>query len=168
MNRGLLLTVTEPPPGMEEEFNAWYDEEHLPERLAIPGFRSARRWVGDGPPGAGRYLATYELDCAAVLDSPAYLARLNAPTPWSRRCLGKCVVFRRWACEQRSPGDAGPRAGARALLLDLRGADAAPPAGALQSRRFYDAKGNPAWVALHELGDEPRPTPRGLSRYRAY
>jgi len=57
MRRGLLLTLTEPPPGMEEEFNAWYDEEHLPERLAIPGFRSARRWV------AGRtYLATYELD----------------------------------------------------------------------------------------------------------
>jgi len=38
---------------MEEEFNAWYDSEHLPERLAIPGFRSARE---------GKYLATYELD----------------------------------------------------------------------------------------------------------
>lgn len=38
--RGLLLTLTEPPPGMEEEFNAWYGEEHLPERQA--------------------YLATYE------------------------------------------------------------------------------------------------------------
>ena len=40
---GLLLTLTEPPPAMEEEFNAWYDEEHLAERLAIPGFRSATR-----------------------------------------------------------------------------------------------------------------------------
>ena len=39
-NRGLLLTMTEPPRGMEEEFNAWYDEEHLPERLSIAGFRS--------------------------------------------------------------------------------------------------------------------------------
>src|SRR6185436_12287249 len=29
MNRGLLLTMTEPPPAMEEEFNAWYDTEHL-------------------------------------------------------------------------------------------------------------------------------------------
>jgi hypothetical protein len=45
--RGLLLTMTEPPPAMEEEFNAWYDREHLPERLSIPGFRSARRWVAD-------------------------------------------------------------------------------------------------------------------------
>ncbi len=32
---GLLLTMTEPPPQMEEEFNAWYDTEHLPERLSI-------------------------------------------------------------------------------------------------------------------------------------
>jgi hypothetical protein len=168
MNRGLLLTLTEPPPGMEEEFNAWYDEEHLPERLAIPGFRSARRWVGDGPPGAGRYLATYELDSAAVLDSPAYLARLNAPTPWSRRCLGKCVVFRRWACEQRSPGGAGPHADARALLLDLGSAGDPAPAGVLQSRRFHDPKGSPPWVALHELGDDLRPAPGALLRYRAY
>ena len=46
---------------MEEEFNAWYDSEHLPERLAIPGFRSARRWVCNGT-----YLGTYELDSAGV------------------------------------------------------------------------------------------------------
>jgi hypothetical protein len=39
MKRGLLLTLTEPPAAMEEEFNAWYDTEHLAERLAIPGFR---------------------------------------------------------------------------------------------------------------------------------
>lgn len=44
---GLLLTLTEPPPAMEEELNAWYDEEHLAERLAIPGVRSATRWVAD-------------------------------------------------------------------------------------------------------------------------
>ena len=45
MKRGLLLSLTEPPAAMEKQFNAWYDDEHLPEPLAIPGFRSARRWV---------------------------------------------------------------------------------------------------------------------------
>ena len=73
--RGLLLTITEPPPAMEEEFNAWYDTEHLAERLAIPGFRSAQRWVADVAPGEGRYLATYELDSPEVLSSREYLAR---------------------------------------------------------------------------------------------
>jgi hypothetical protein len=158
-NRGLLLTLTEPPPGMEEEFNAWYDEEHLPERLAIPGFRSARRWVADVPPGQGKYLATYELDSPAVLSSPAYLSFFEKPTPWSRRCLGKAVVFKRWACEQVEPGRADPHPAARALLLN------AEIAGALRVRRFAAASGEQ--IVLCELSDpavEPSP---GLV-YRLY
>lgn len=115
--RGLLLTMTEPPPAMEEEFNAWYDTEHVPERLSIPGFRSARRWVADLAPGEGKYLATYELDSDAVLSSAAYLARFEGATPWTRRCLGKAVVFHRWGCRQTDPGDADPQPTARALLL---------------------------------------------------
>lgn len=143
MNRGLLLTLTEPPPAMEEEFNAWYDEEHLAERLAIRGFRSATRWVADVPPGQGKYLATYELDSLSVLSSPAYLARYNHPTPWSRRCLGKAVAFRRWACEQVEPGTADPHPQARALLLN----GATPKA--LQVRRFVAEAGE--HITLCEL-----------------
>jgi hypothetical protein len=145
MNRGLLLTLTEPPAAMQEEFNAWYDEEHLAERLAIPGFRSARRWVADVPAGAGKYLATYELDSVAVLSSPAYLARFDNPTPWSKRCLGKAVVFKRWACEQVDPGEAGPHAAARALILNTE------IAGALQVRRFVSQEGER--ITLCELAD---------------
>jgi len=47
---------------MEEEFNAWYDSEHLAERLAITGFRSARCWIADCRPGDGKHLATCEID----------------------------------------------------------------------------------------------------------
>jgi hypothetical protein len=143
MNRGLLLTLTEPPPAMEEEFNAWYDEEHLAERLAIPGFRSARRWMADVPPGAGKYLATYELDSPAVLSSEAYLLKFNHPTPWSRRCLGKAVVFKRWLCEQLEPGAADPHPAARILLMS----SIAP--NALQTRRFLAGTGER--IALCEL-----------------
>lgn len=169
---GLLLTMTEPPAHMEEEFNAWYDDEHLPERLAIPGFRSARRWVADVGPGQGKYLATYELDSAAVLGSPAYLERLNRPTPWSKRCLGACVVFRRWACEQQHPGTAGPLAQAGALLLALGDTpDESRPPGVLQSRRFRDPQGSPPWATLHELagaGSAAGSATNGLRLYRAY
>lgn len=165
---GLLLTMTEPPAHMEEEFNAWYDEEHLPERLAIPGFRSARRWVADGAPGTGKYLATYELDSAAVLTSAAYLERLNQPTAWSRRCLGACVVFRRWACEQQHPGAAEPLAQATALLLSVGHApDPSQPPAVLQSRAFHDPQGQPPWATLHELA-VPGPAPTGMRLYRAY
>jgi hypothetical protein len=145
MKRGLLLTITEPPPAMEEEFNAWYDGEHLPERLSIPGFRSALRWVADVKPGEGKYLATYELDSAAVLASREYLAFFENQTPWSRRCLGKAVVFKRWACEQVEPGDADPHPRAAALVMN------AAVAGALQTRRFLAASGER--IALAELAD---------------
>lgn len=159
MTRGLLLTLTEPPPAMEEEFNAWYDGEHLAERLAIPGFRSALRWVAEVPPGEGRYLATYELDSLAVLSSSQYLGRFNNPTPWSRRCLGKAVVFKRWACEQVQPGNADPHPGARALLLN----GVVP--GALQTRRFLASTGEK--ITLCELSDPGAKPSSGLV-YRLY
>jgi len=155
MKRGLLLTLTEPPAAMTEEFNAWYDDEHLPERLAIPGFRSARRWV------SGRtYLATYELDSLAVLSSPAYLARYQNQTPWSRRCLGKCLVFKRWACEQVEPGATEPHAAARGLLFAM---DERPAHGALQARTFAATSGER--ITLHELGTFDH---RTADAYRLY
>jgi hypothetical protein len=141
MNRGLLLTLTEPPKAMEEEFNAWYDSEHIPERLSIPGFRSARRWV------CGKsYLATYELDTPEVLSSSPYLLRYTNPTPWTRRCLGKCVTFKRWACEQIEPGGADPHPAAAGLVFALSPAQLA---GVLQTRRFRAVSGEE--IALYEL-----------------
>jgi hypothetical protein len=152
-HRGLLLTMTEPPPAMEEEFNAWYDDEHMHERLSIPGFRSARRWVADTKPGEGKYLATYELDSLDVLTSPEYLARFQNQTPWSRRCLAKAVVFRRWAMKQLSPGAGDPHPAARALLLV--GAESPTEAlvvpEALQARHFVDEAGKPPYAGLYEL-----------------
>ena len=153
MSRGLLLTMTEPPSAMEEEFNAWYDTEHLPERLAITGFRSAKRWVADVAPGGGKYLATYELDSPSVLHSAEYLARFEGATPWTRRCLGKAVVFRRWACEQTDPGQADPHPLAKALLVIAAEAPIEPlgVAGALQVRHFLASAGTPRHIALVEM-----------------
>lgn len=150
-HRGLLLTMTEPPAAMDEEFNAWYHDEHLPERLAITGFRSARRWVADLAPGEGRYLATYELDSPQVLASAEYLARFEGATPWTRRCLGKAVLFKRWACEQM--GAAEPHPLAQALLMvaaeaPITGLDVP---GALQLRYFNASVGVPRYIALAEL-----------------
>ncbi len=159
--RGLLLTMTEPPAAMDEEFNAWYESEHLPERLSIPGFRSARRWVADCAPGEGKYLATYELDSLGVLSSAGYLARFEGATPWTKRCLGKTVVFRRWACEQVEPGtaDAQPSARAVALVLGAQPLQDFTPPGTLQRRRFVASAGEPRHVTLFELASSASVTP---------
>jgi hypothetical protein len=157
MKRGLLLTLTEPPPGMEEEFNAWYDEEHLPERLAIPGFRSARRWVSDRT-----YLATYELDSPEVLQSAAYLARYQNQTPWSKRCLGKTVAFKRWACEQVEPGEADPHPAAKGLIFAM---EPAKFSGVLQSRRFVADSGES--IVLYELASAEQTPARVYRLYKS-
>ncbi len=172
---GLLLTMTEPPADMDEEFNAWYDTEHMAERLAIPGFISARRWVfAKARPGSGKYLATYELTSPDVLSTPEYLAHVGEHfTPWSKRCLAKATLFRRWAATQTLPGTALPAPEAKAKALMLAAGDtpagheaefnkwydeehlpmlAAVP-GVLSARRFFDPAGKPRHIALYELAD---------------
>jgi hypothetical protein len=64
MPRYILTVATSPLPGREDEFNRWYDEVHLAEVLAVPGFGSAARFVADGEPAgtAPRYLAIYDID----------------------------------------------------------------------------------------------------------
>lgn len=72
-------------PDMRAEFEHWHTHEHFPERLALPGFQRATRWAAvDGREG---FFILYELQTHAALSSPEYLARLNAPTPWSTRLM---------------------------------------------------------------------------------
>lgn len=67
------------------EFEQWHTHEHLRERLGIAGFCRASRWTAaDG--GEGIFML-YELESYDTLSSPGYLARLNAPTPWSTRMM---------------------------------------------------------------------------------
>ena len=63
------------------EFEDWHSHEHFPERLSLPGFHRGSRWA-DAAGGDG-FFVMYELAGYETLTSAAYLARLNAPTPWS-------------------------------------------------------------------------------------
>jgi hypothetical protein len=72
-------------PEHKAEFENWHSHEHLPERLAIPGFQRGSRWAAaDGGPG---FFVLYELDEYETLTSPHYLERLNRPSPWSTRLM---------------------------------------------------------------------------------
>ena len=80
---GLLMVWADVPADKEPEFNRWYNEEHLAERLAIPGFLSAARY--EAVKGGPKHLAVYELENAAVMESPAYKKVQANPTPWTQR-----------------------------------------------------------------------------------
>lgn len=72
-------------PEVRGDFEHWHSHEHFPERLGVPGFLRASRWTSaDGGDGV---FVMYELLDREVLSSQPYLARLNAPTPWSARLM---------------------------------------------------------------------------------
>ena len=73
MVAGLFYVYTEPGSVDEAEFHDWYDHEHGPARLKVPGFRSAYRYraLDDQKPP---WLALYELDSPEVIDSAEYKA----------------------------------------------------------------------------------------------
>ena len=80
--KGMLLTSMNIDAAHEAEFNRWYDREHLEERVAIPGFLEARRYVAhDGNP---KYLSLYSTETFEVLDSPTYRTALANQTAWSK------------------------------------------------------------------------------------
>ncbi|ONH24077.1 DUF4286 family protein [Pseudofrankia asymbiotica] len=69
MAKGIMLVQASPAsPELEDEFNRWYDEDHLPDLLTTPGFVAARRFRlregsrGPAADGAPRYLAIYEIE----------------------------------------------------------------------------------------------------------
>ena len=74
ISKELLLVTASIDPSVEEQWNRWYNEVHLPEIAACPGFRSAQRYVSHDAQGR-RYIAIYELDSPAALETAEFAAR---------------------------------------------------------------------------------------------
>jgi hypothetical protein len=66
MSTALLVVLTNPVEGREDEYNAWYSEQHLDDVLAAAGFEAAQRFRFAGSKlsrnPAAQYLAIYEVD----------------------------------------------------------------------------------------------------------
>jgi hypothetical protein len=67
------------------EHDDWHTREHFPERVGIPGFIRAQRWVASSP--GPRYFVVYEVADIDVLSSAPYMERLNNPSPWTSRTM---------------------------------------------------------------------------------
>jgi hypothetical protein len=85
LGQGAVLIWNDVAAEGREQFYAWHDKEHIPERLALPGFLRGRRLVCAGH--TPEWLTIYEADGVEVLTSPEYLARLNQPTPATQHTL---------------------------------------------------------------------------------
>jgi len=90
------------------DFDAWYEQDHVPLLLECPQWRAVRRFhVKDGEPGRYNRLALHYLDDAGALESPAR-AKARA-TPWRARLAdqpwfkGAYDLFDRHQARQRPP-----------------------------------------------------------------
>ena len=101
----------------QDEFDDWYDTEHIPERLRIKGFINAVRWIGAANPKIS--LAIYDLESLAVLQKPEYIAVSPAQfSPWATRILvNQCKRICRFNCVQITPGDRVAPDNAAGLLV---------------------------------------------------
>lgn len=92
-------------PEHRVEFLDWHTHEHFPERLHIAGFRRGTRWASEDD--ATGFFVMYELSDREVLAGPAYLARLNDPTPWSRKMMPHHAGMVRSLCQVSASAGAG-------------------------------------------------------------
>lgn len=78
---GLCISAMEVNPAIEDEFNEWYNEEHMPLMDAVPGLLSARRFRAIA--GLPRYVAVYHLESPDVYKQRSWYEANQ--TPWIRR-----------------------------------------------------------------------------------
>ena len=78
-----MTAWTHVPPEHEAEFNAWYDTEHLPDIVALPGFLLGRRYACEG--AVPKYLAWYETADETVEPGPHLKNYAANQSPWWRR-----------------------------------------------------------------------------------
>ena len=171
--RGLFMVFTDIPPEYEEEFNRWYDEEHIPERLAIPGILDAARYVAVR--GGPKYLACYEIAGPETRISDAWQDKLNNPTEWTRRISGDVIgtyyvhLLYRLIYPSDVPEETAQAGMAPVLLV---GRMSVPPEleaqfneaynterlpacygvpGYIRGRRFEAVLGEPKYTTIHEM-----------------
>lgn len=146
--QGELFIWTDVDPAYEDDFNQWYDREHMEERAAIPGFKWARRYKTAH--GDRRYLAMYRTESVDVFTSPAYRQAFEHQTAWSisnfermtNTCRRVMVV---------SPL-AGAGTGAGVALIQLNNLATAERVAAMAQRILNDVDGV---LALRILTPDP-------------
>lgn len=83
LGKAVVAIWQDPPPQARADYFEWHNREHMPERVGIRGFLRGRRYRALS--GRPEFFTLYEAQSLDVLTGPDYTARLNDPTPWTRR-----------------------------------------------------------------------------------
>jgi hypothetical protein len=129
--KGAIIIWNDIAPEGRDEFYNWHIHEHIPERLGVPGFLRGSRYMAISPQTKPEFVTLYEITDASVATSAAYLARLNAPTEWTKRATSH---FRNTA----------------RALTEVLVSEGAGPGGVMATIRFDDTNA----AALAKLRDQ--------------
>jgi len=174
MDDGLLFVLSEPGHGVPEvEFHHWYDDDHAPARVAVPGIHAGHRYRAfDGlRPG---WLALYPL-CLAALDSPRYRA-LRVRSRYEQDIISRLETLDRRVYRRLSATSAASERAATFLLtLALTGSDIPALESWYHEEHLETLGGVPGWqrsacyrllsgtapqlLAVHELDESFTPSP---------
>ncbi|QIE56764.1 hypothetical protein G5B40_15775 [Pikeienuella piscinae] len=135
----------------EQDFNRWYDKEHLEERVAIPGFLEARRYIAED--AFERYLGIYTTETIETLGSPEYHHRLANQTPWSLRNIERFRDATR-ACA-RVVESRGVGRGAALGFIRLRPAPGMETSTVSFKTRIDAALDLDGVISVHVLANDP-------------
>ena len=172
-NDGILAIWHDVGEAIGDEYEQWYFEEHLPERVGVPGFVAGRRY--EAVTGVPRFLTFYEGINPEVFVSKPYLDRLNDPTPLTARVLRHFRDTNRTICRRTWEAGAIRGAWGVAVRLDRGGgaeeeggrSGAADPARLRAQGRSWAGDRRVLRVELWEPAPVPLPAPTAETGLRA-
>jgi hypothetical protein len=148
---GILAIFNDCRAGREAEFEAWFQGEHLIERLAVPGFLFGRRHRAIS--GTAGFFNFYLVESPDVLTSKPYLERLDHPTPLTRTIMSEVFInMNRTVC-RRTVRRGGFRGAFAVTARFNRPPDEAALSGVLEKLAADTAvAAGEIWVALDPAG----------------
>ena len=175
----LLMVFVDIDTEQDADFNAWYNQEHVSDLLALPGFLNGARY--ESAKGGPRYLACYELETVDAVKSPEYQEFHRKPSEWTQRIapsrIGRNYV--RNVYTQIYPQENDPAAMGRGMAPALQiGRMLVPPEieakyneyydtvrtpgnlkvpGCLAVRRYQAVEGEPKYLTVYEFEHEKVP-----------
>lgn len=156
---GFLAIWSDVTAAQDTDYLHWLTREHTAERVGIPGFLGVRVFRARLRE-ARRYFILYRLRDASVMASAGYLARLNAPTPWSSRIMPILGNFARGGGTVLAEAGQGAAGLVAPIVLDQAALDRAGPAVAAIAA--LDRIAACRLLAVDEAGTTIRTAEKGL------